>query len=144
MANPMIGDYRQAIETADVDALEVTLAPDVTMRVAVHNAPIEGRDGVLRTFRALFAGVFTGFHFTDALVDGPGAALSFAVQIAGYPGEAEGVNLVRFDEQGRVRESAVFLRPLAALNVLAREMGRRMGPPPEDRSTPQSGPGTEA
>ena len=69
-------------------------------------------------------------HFTDALVDGPAAALVFQVTVAGYPSEVEGVNVVRFDDEGRVRESTVFVRPLAALNVLAREMGRRMGPPP--------------
>ena len=71
------------------------------MRVAVHNAPIEGRDGVPQTFRALFSGVLTHMHFTDALVDGRGAALSFRVQIAGYPGEAEGVNPMRFHDGKR-------------------------------------------
>ena len=136
MANPMVAEYRQALESADLDALQATIAPDVTMRVAVHDGPIEGRDGVLKTFGVLFSGVFTHMHFTDALVDGRGAALSFRVQMAGYPREAEGVNLVRFDDEGRVRDSAVFLRPLAALNVLAREMGRRMGPAPEGRSAP--------
>lgn len=47
---------------------------------------------------------------------------------------ARGLNVVRLNEAGFIRELTVFFRPLAALTLLAEVVGGRMaerfGPPP--------------
>ncbi|HEV2060109.1 MAG TPA: hypothetical protein VGR11_12195 [Solirubrobacteraceae bacterium] len=48
---------------------------------------------------------------------------------------AQGLNVVRLDEAGVIRELTVFFRPLAALTLIAKVVGGRMaerfGPPPQ-------------
>ena len=38
----------------------------------------------------------------------------------------DGIDLLRFDEAGRVSEMAVYIRPLSGLNALAEAMQRRL------------------
>ena len=66
-------------------------------------------------------------------IDGhDGAVLMFSTGVAGHPGRADGLLVVRSGGDGRISDLTVFLRPLAALQALAEEMGRRLGGPRPD------------
>lgn len=56
----------------------------------------------------------------------------FSTGVAGYPGRADGLLVLRPDDGGRISDLTVYLRPLAALAALAEEMGRRLGGPRPD------------
>jgi hypothetical protein len=57
------------------------------------------------------------------------AVLMFSARVAQQPGRAGGLLVVRPDPAGRIVDLTVFLRPLAAVQALAEEMGRRLGVP---------------
>ena len=70
---------------------------------------------------------------TDEIVEDDRAVVLFETSIRDRP--AQGLNVVRLDASGAVRELTVFFRPLASLALIAEVVGARMaeqfGPPPE-------------
>lgn len=126
----MLDQLRHALETADADALISTMADDVILRVAVHDEPFEGRAAASQILSVVLDGVLQDIQVVETL-DGTGgtAVLMLRAAVADHPAPADGLLVVRSDAAGRVADLTVFLRPLAALQALAREMGRRLGGP---------------
>jgi len=52
--------------------------------------------------------------FPGTVVDGPSSSIV----------EVDGLDLLRFDAEGKVRELTVMVRPMSGLNALAEAMGR--------------------
>lgn len=122
----------QALTSADAHAAVETMTEDVTLRVAVHDAPFQGRAAAAQILTAVLAGAL---HDLDAVetIEGPEATVwMFTTGVAGYPGRADGLLVVRPDGSGLISDLTVFLRPLPALAALAEEMGRRLGGPRPD------------
>ena len=128
----MLEPLAQALEAADAAAVIETMAEDVTLRVAVHDAPFEGRAAATQILAAVLDGALHDVEVIET-IEGPDAAvLMFTALVAAHPGVADGLLVVRPDPSGRVSELTVFVRPLAALQALADEMGRRLGRPGPD------------
>lgn len=128
----VIEQLRQGLETADSAAVIETLAEDVTLRVAVHDAPFEGRQAVGAVLGVVLDGVLAGVGVSETIEGDAGTVVLFDADVMGYAPRAQGLLVVRANEAGRVRALTVFLRPLAALQALSDEMGRRFdGPRPE-------------
>lgn len=119
---------RQALETADAAAAVQTLADDVTLRVAVHDAPFDGLPAATQILGAVLDGALHDIDVTGTIGgDDAVAVLMFSAQVANHPGQADGLLVARIDSSGRIDDLTVYLRPLAALQALADEMGRRLG-----------------
>jgi hypothetical protein len=58
----------------------------------------------------------------------------FSALVAAHPGRADGLLVVRSGPDGRITDLTVFLRPLAALQALADQMGPRLSGPRPDGS----------
>jgi len=71
--------------------------------------------------------VFEDFTYHRQLVSDDG--LSVVLEFSARVGERQlkGIDLVRFDEQGKIVEFEVMVRPLNALQALGAEMGARLG-----------------
>ena len=71
--------------------------------------------------------VFEDFTYHRQLVseDGLNAVLEFSAGVGGK--KLKGVDLIRFDEQGKIVEFEVMVRPLSGLQALGAEMGARLG-----------------
>jgi hypothetical protein len=67
--------------------------------------------------------VFADFRYVDQLEDGDAAALIFRAHVGDR--EVDGLDLLRFDSEGRVRELMVMVRPMSGINALAEAMGRQ-------------------
>ena len=57
--------------------------------------------------------------------DGLNVVLEFSAVVDGK--QLKGIDMIRFDEQGRIVEFEVMIRPLNALQALGAEMGARLG-----------------
>ena len=122
--------WSRALETWDHEALLSALDDDVVIRVAVHDEPMNGRSvadflfGVLREELA-------PPQITDEIVEGGCAVVLFETEIDGA--RAQGLNVLRFGDDGRVRDLTVFFRPLESLARIGEVVGQRMqaqfGPP---------------
>jgi ketosteroid isomerase-like protein len=116
--------FRAAAETKDFSQLEEIFAEDVTFRSPAVFKPYEGREAIGMLLTAV-ARVFENFRYTDVAETGDVAALAFSATVGNR--ELDGIDLLRFDGEGRVREMAVYIRPMSGLHALAEAMQRALG-----------------
>jgi hypothetical protein len=125
----MLEQLGHALEAGDAAAIGNTMAHDVTLRVAVHDGAFEGLPAATMILGAVLDGVLQNIKVNETIEGDDASVLMYSAQVAEYPGRADGLLVVRSNEDGRITELTVFLRPLAALQALADEMGRRLGGP---------------
>jgi hypothetical protein len=114
--------FRAAIEAEDPEALTATLADDVVFRSPVVFKAYEGKPLVATILTQGAMNVFEDFRYTDQLEDGDAVALIFNARVGDR--KLDGLDLLRFDGNGKVRELSVMVRPMSGLNALAEVMGR--------------------
>jgi len=123
--------FRQAVEARDLSAAEELLAPDAIFRSPVVFKPYEGRDAVLGVLGAAVR-VFEGFRYVEQLEGDGAAVLMFEARVGDR--DLQGVDILRFDDQGRIGELVVMVRPMSGLRALSEAMQRQLeaatsGPP---------------
>ena len=114
--------FRAAVERSNMDAACALLAPDVVFHSPVTFHPFLGRETVSRLL-ALVADTFEDFRYTDELTVDGAHALIFKAAIDGK--ELEGIDLLRYDEDGLIADFTVLIRPLSALVPFAQAMGEK-------------------
>lgn len=122
MTDPI--DFRRAVESQDLDRLTAVFAEDAVLHSPVTFQPFEGR-AAIRLLLGILLEVFQDFRYTDELEARNGTrALVFRARVGKR--ELEGLDLVRFDASGRVRDLTVMIRPRSALEALLGEVGPRL------------------
>jgi len=125
--------YSQALGAFDQASILASLSDDVTIRVAVHDEPLRGKDTAGFLFGVLTQEL-TPFQLTGEIVEGDKSVILFETSLRGT--RAHGLNVVEYQPDGLVGELTVFFRPLAALQLVAEVIGghmaQRFGPPPEE------------
>lgn len=114
--------FRTAVERQDIEAARELLAPEIVFHSPVTFHPFLGRDTVMGLL-SLVAQTFEDFRYTDELAMDGGHALIFKASVAGR--ELEGIDLLRFDEDGLIADFTVMLRPLSGLVPFAQIMGEK-------------------
>lgn len=111
--------FRAAAEAKDFAAARGIFTEDVTFRSPVVHRPYEGRQALLVILGAVVQ-VFEGFRYVEQVESGDAAVLMFEAQVDGR--EVQGVDLLRFADDHRVRELVVMVRPMSGLHALAERM----------------------
>jgi hypothetical protein len=119
--------FRIAVESRDLDAVGTTLAPDVVFHAPVRFTPFEGREQTLAAlaFAADAFGFKDTFRYVDELRSDTAVALVFQAQLG--DNFLEGVDYLELDEQGRVRELRISMRPLSAMQQYLDFVRKRVG-----------------
>ena len=120
--HPSAAAFRSAVESWDIEAITQLLAPDVVFHSPVTFHPFLGRETVTKLL-GLVAQTFENFRYTDELDTDGAHALIFRASIEGK--ELEGIDLLRFDEEGLIADFTVMLRPLSGLIPFAQAMGAK-------------------
>ncbi len=116
--------FRQAVEAADLDAIMQTFAEDAVLHSPITFKPFVGRDAI-RLLLSILLDVFADFHYTDELTAADGtAALVFHTRVGDR--EAQGIDLIRFADDGRIADLTVFVRPRSASEALLAVVGPRL------------------
>jgi hypothetical protein len=115
--------FRAAAEAKDFSAVDDLFTDDVTFRSPVVYKPYEGRDA-LRVILSAVVEVFEGFRYTDQIEDADTAALLFKAEVDGR--EVDGIDVLRFADDGRARELMVMVRPMSGVHALAEAMRARL------------------
>jgi hypothetical protein len=115
--------FRAAVESWDFDAAEELLAPDIVFHSPVTFHLFVGRETVSRLLR-LVGETFEEFRYTDELAVDGAHALIFRASVDGK--ELEGMDLLRFDEDGLIADFTVMVRPLSGLIPFAQKMGEKV------------------
>lgn len=116
--------FRRAAESKDLDLLVETLCEDVVLHSPVLFRGFEGRDTVAAVLTHV-AATLENLTYTDELADGNTVALRFKAKVGDR--ELEGIDFLELDENGRVAELTVFMRPLSALTAFNEQMMVRLG-----------------
>jgi hypothetical protein len=111
--------FKAAAESKDFSAFEELFAEDVSFRSPVVFKPYEGREALAMLLGAVTK-VFEDFRYTDQVETGDTAVLVFETRVGGR--DLNGVDVLRFDDGGRIAELMVMVRPMSGVNALAEAM----------------------
>ncbi|CCH79856.1 conserved hypothetical protein [Nostocoides japonicum T1-X7] len=116
--------FRDAIEAHDLDAMEALLADDVVFRSPVAYRPYPGKAITAAILRAV-SEVFEDFHYVREIRDAGGRdeVLVFEASVDGL--SLTGCDVLRYDDDGRIVDFMVMVRPLRAAEALSRRMAAR-------------------
>jgi hypothetical protein len=114
---------RLALEGGDVHAAGELLADDIVFHSPVTFYPFTGRETVTRLLGEVVQ-VFEDFRYVNDVSAGSTHGLIFRARVGDR--EIEGLDLLRFNEQGFVADFTVMLRPLSALVPFAQAMAERV------------------
>ena len=131
----MLSDrFRTAVEARQIVDSAHLFREDAVFRSPVVFRPYEGRETVLKVLQAAERVLGAGgqFRYVHQLEDDEArvAILEFATEVDGR--EVEGVDKLTFDEDGRISELKVMLRPASALQAVGARMAEeftRLGVP---------------
>jgi hypothetical protein len=116
--------FRTAVEDGNVDQIPELFHEHAVFRSPVLFKPYEGRDQVLKVLRAAerVLGIGERFRYVHQLEDPNDrvAMLEFATEVDGK--QVEGIDKLTFDEDGRITELKVLIRPASALQVVGARM----------------------
>ena len=101
--------------------LAAIIRDDAVFHSPVVHTPQQGRDLVVAYLAA--AGQTLGndsFTYVRELVDGDNACLEFTTEMDGV--HVNGVDIIRFDEDGMIADFKVMVRPLKAVNKVWEQM----------------------
>ena len=117
--------FRAAVDSRDLTSLEDLFTEDVRFYSPVKFTPFEGRPMVLGLFGVLLR-TFEDFHYVGRLdgasetsadgAEAPSAVLLFRATVDGR--QIHGIDLLHFDEEGRIKEFTVMVRPQSAVQAL--------------------------
>ena len=115
--------FKAAAEAKDFSQIDDLFTEDVVFRSPVVYKPYEGRD-MVKVLLGAVVQVFEDFRYIDQ-VEGDDRAVLFFEARAGDR-DLQGVDILRFAEDGRVSELTVMVRPMSGLQALAGEMQQRL------------------
>ena len=116
--------FRKAVEAHDLERIMALFTDDAVLHSPVTFHPFEGRDAIRQLINILLE-VFQDFHYTDELDSPDGTkALIFSAKVGNR--DLQGLDLLRFDESGLVRDLTVMVRPRSALEALLAQVGSRL------------------
>ncbi|MEU2060301.1 nuclear transport factor 2 family protein [Streptomyces sp. NPDC013455] len=114
--------FRAAVENRDGAAIEALLAENVVFTSPVAFKPYPGKAITAAILRAVMR-VFEDFTYVREIAnpDGRDHAFVFTATVGGR--QIQGCDFLHFDEEGRIDDFQVMVRPLSAAQALAEAMG---------------------
>jgi ketosteroid isomerase-like protein len=117
-----IKTWHGVVEKRDVQGLDTLLAEEAVFYSPVVHTPQVGKDITKKYLAAAFQVFFNdSFRYVRELQGDRDAVLEFEVQLEGIT--VNGVDMIKWNDAGRITEFKVMLRPLKAVNLIHRKMG---------------------
>ncbi|WP_423759703.1 nuclear transport factor 2 family protein [Burkholderia sp. NLJ2] len=118
--------WHALIESKDLGALESIVHPDAVFRSPMAFKPYGPAPALLMALRTVIT-ILENFTYHRQFVadDGKNVVLEFSASVGDKA--LKGIDMIRFDDDGRIVEFEVMIRPFNALQALGAEMGARLG-----------------
>lgn len=116
-----VATWHQLIQSRNAEGLTSLLADDVVFYSPVVHTPQVGKPITLQYLSAAFH-VFLNesFRYVRELTGPQDAVLEFQVEIDGI--SINGVDMLKWNDEGQIVEFKVLIRPLKALNLIRQNM----------------------
>ena len=117
----MVHPFRRAIEARDLDAAVALMREDVVFRSPAVFKPYHSPEAVRRLLEAVMA-VFEDFRYVREIGadDARDHALVFETRVGDK--QIEGCDFIQLDDDGRIAEFTVMVRPMSGMLALAEAM----------------------
>lgn len=129
MKRDPVSDWHRLVATRNVGGLDALLADDVVFHSPVVHTPQHGKAITTQYLSAAFHVFFNDtFRYVREVVGPRDAVLEFEVVIEGV--HVNGVDMIRWDDSGRIVDFTVMVRPLKAITLIHEHMAamlRRLG-----------------
>lgn len=116
--------WHDVVRTHDLDRLDDLLADDVVFRSPAVHTPQEGKALTTAYLTAALLVLGPGLTYHRELVGEDSAMLEFTTVVGGK--QVHGIDLMRWDGEGRLVEFTVMVRPLQGLTALVEAMGEAL------------------
>jgi hypothetical protein len=125
-AEQTLRSWHAMVAAGDLSGVAALCAPQVVFRSPVAFTPYRGTE-LVAAFLQQAVQVFDDFRYHRTFIDDErSVVLEFSAKVGGK--DLKGIDMIRFDEAGRIEEFEVMVRPATGLQALGAEMARRMGP----------------
>jgi hypothetical protein len=120
-----VANWHRVVETRDAAGLNELLAENAVFHSPVVHTPQVGKAITHRYLTAAFGVLFNeSFRYVREIVADRNAALEFVVEIDGIT--VNGVDMIAWDDDGRIVDFKVMLRPLKAINLIHQKMAAEL------------------
>jgi hypothetical protein len=114
--------FTEAVLARDAEAIEAMLAEDVVFTSPVAFRPYQGKAIMAAILRGVLR-VFEDFRYVREIRDGRHHACEFEAVVDGL--KINGCDFLTYDDDGRIIDFKVMVRPLTAATALAARMGEQ-------------------
>lgn len=122
MSSIALDTWHRLVRTNDASGLRELVAEDAVFHSPVVHAPQHGRALAVMYLSAAFKVFFNPtFRYVREIVGPYDAMLEFETQIDGIL--VNGVDIITWNDAGRITAFKVMLRPLKGINVIHQKMG---------------------
>ena len=120
--------WHRLVRSHDPSGLRELLAEDAVFHSPVVHTPQRGREVAAMYLAAAFQVFFNpGFRYVREIVGASDAVLEFETEIDGV--HVNGVDMIRWNDAGRIVDFKVMLRPLKAIDAVHRRMAAMLQAP---------------
>lgn len=121
-----LASWHEMVARRDLAGLDALVHPEARFRSPMAFHPYGPAPALLMALRTVITILEDfSYHREFAGAGGLDVVLEFSATVQGR--QLKGIDMIRFDEQGRIVEFEVMIRPLNALQLLGAEMGARLG-----------------
>ncbi len=122
-----LASWHKMVASKDVSELPSLLHADATFRSPMAFKPYASAKAV-NLILSTVIGVFEDFAYHRELAsdDGLNTVLEFSARVGDK--QIKGIDLIRFDAEGKITDFEVMVRPMSGLQALGEQMGQRIGP----------------
>lgn len=116
-----LATWHALVASRDTRSLDALLADNVVFHSPVVHTPQVGKAITMEYLSAAFHVFFNAsFRYVREVVGPFDAVLEFQVEIDGI--DVNGVDMLTWDDAGRIVDFKVMIRPLKAINLIHRKM----------------------
>ena len=121
MSTHPLARWHQLVKDRNPQGLDTLLADEVVFHSPVVHSPQVGKAVTTQYLTAAFQVFFDpSFRYVREVVGGQDAVLEFQVELEGI--QVNGVDMIRWDDQGRIVDFKVMVRPLKAIHLIHQKM----------------------
>ncbi len=123
--HPGLAKWHAYIGNETPEALDAMLADDAVFHSPVVHTPQHGK-AIVAKYLLSAAKVLNGdkFAYVRELVDGDEVLLEFVTELDGI--KVNGIDLIRFNAEGKIEDFKVMVRPLKAINKVWEMMAAQL------------------
>jgi hypothetical protein len=126
-AQRTLAAWHELLERNAMEELDELLTYNIVFRSPVAHTPYPGKAAIKLVLKTVNT-VFENFQYHRSFVseDGRSIVLEFSAEVSGKA--LKGIDMLRFDEQGRIEEFEVMVRPMSGLQALGAQMAAKLAP----------------